>query len=102
MLYPSKYEGFGLPIIEAMACGCPVISYRNSAIPEVAGDAAIYIAEDSPPELADAMLRLSDDTVRAEYRARGFERAGTFSWKRTAAEVESFVREVVAGAGART
>jgi len=94
LVYPSEYEGFGLPILEAMACGCPVIACDNSSITEVAGDAAIYVPEDDPSALAAAVSRLRDLSTREAYRARGFARVGRFDWKRTADDVERFIRDV--------
>jgi len=94
LVYPSRYEGFGLPLLEAMACGCPVIACDNSSIAEVAGDAAIYVPEDDPSGLAAAVSRLRDLSTREAYRARGFARVGRFDWKRTADDVERFIRDV--------
>jgi glycosyltransferase involved in cell wall biosynthesis len=83
-VYPSWWEGFGLPPLEAMAMGIPVITYRAASLPEVVGDAAILI---EPPfesdALADAMARvLHEDAFRAELIARGRMRASAFSWER--------------------
>jgi len=94
LIYPSRYDGFGLPILEAMACGCPVIACDNSSIAEVAGDAAIYVPEDDPSALAAAVTRLRDLSTREAYRARGFARVGRFDWNRTADDVERFIRDV--------
>jgi glycosyltransferase involved in cell wall biosynthesis len=94
LIYPSRYEGFGLPILEAMACGCPVIACDNSSIAEAAGDAAIYVPEDDPSALAAAVTRLRDLSTREAYRARGFARVSRFDWKRTADDVERFIRDV--------
>lgn len=95
LLYPSKYEGFGLPILEAMACGCPVVTCNNSSIPEVAGDAALYVGEEDPQGLADAMVLLGDPDVREVQRVKGFERVRLFDWRTTAATVEEFIAETV-------
>ena len=85
LVYPSVYEGFGLPVVEAMACARPVIAANTSSLPEVAGDAAILVDPFDVPALHAAMQRLvSDDRAAAELGARGLARAAEFSWRRTA------------------
>lgn len=85
LVFPSRYESFGLPIVEAMACGCPVITSTTSACPEVAGDAAILVDPDDVEGMAAAMERLSlDDSLAEELRRRGFRRATSFSWAQSA------------------
>jgi glycosyltransferase involved in cell wall biosynthesis len=82
-VYPSLYEGFGLPILEALQCGTPVIASDNSAIPEVVGDAGILVRADSRDELADAMLRVSGDAaLRSTLVSAGLARSKHFSWQR--------------------
>jgi glycosyltransferase involved in cell wall biosynthesis len=85
-VYPSCWEGFGLPPLEAMAQGVPVITYRNSSLPEVVGDAAVLIDPPFPVEaLADAMVRvIQDEALGADLRARGYRRISELSWDRTA------------------
>jgi glycosyltransferase involved in cell wall biosynthesis len=84
--YPSLYEGFGLPVLEAMACGAPVITSASSSLLEVAGDAAVLIDPTSVEELSHALESvLSSDVRRKSLRQRGFARASQFSWRRTAA-----------------
>jgi glycosyltransferase involved in cell wall biosynthesis len=83
--YPSLYEGFGLPILEAMACGAPVLTGRTSSLPEVAGDAALLVDPYDVEAIAAGLLRLlTDDAMRADLVAKGFQRAQTFSWDKAA------------------
>ena len=84
-VFPSLYEGFGLPILEAMASGCPVITSKLSSMPEVAGDAAILIDPTNEMEIAEAMLSLAQTPqLRCELVAKGYHRAAMFSWERCA------------------
>lgn len=86
-LYPSLYEGFGLPILEAMQCGAPVITSDATSMPEVAGEAAFLVNPNEPNELKAAMHQLHrDDVLRSELKAKGFKQAKKFSWK-TAVQV---------------
>jgi len=84
-VYPSLYEGFGLPVLEAMACGVPVITSAVSSMPEVTGDAGILLAPGDVDALASAMQRvLTDRALHATLAAKGLARARMFSWERTA------------------
>jgi glycosyltransferase involved in cell wall biosynthesis len=84
-VYPSLYEGFGLPPLEAMQCGLPVIASNTSSLPEVVGNAGLLIDPRDPTELTQAMSRLLEDTsLRATLQQRALERARQFSWERTA------------------
>lgn len=84
---PSAYEGFGLPILEAMACGCPIVTCHNSSLPEVGGDVAIYINEPISDSLPKIMKEIDRKEIPlSEYRKRGTERAALFSWKRAVRE----------------
>jgi glycosyltransferase involved in cell wall biosynthesis len=95
VVYPSLYEGFGLPVLEAMACGAPVITSNVSSIPEVAGDAAILIDPTDTAALVQAMTRLADDEVlRRELIARGELQVSKFSWRRAAQETLAIYEEV--------
>jgi glycosyltransferase involved in cell wall biosynthesis len=86
-LFPSKYESFGIPITEAMACGCPVITSTDFSCPEIAGDAAILVDPLDPDAIARAIDRVHTDAVlREEMREKGFRRVETFNWKRAAEE----------------
>jgi len=93
-VFPSLYEGFGLPVLEAMACGTPVICSNTSSLPEVAGDAALLVDPREPEALAQAMLRLlRDKELRGELSARGLEQARRFSWRRCAQETLAVLEE---------
>lgn len=97
-LFPSLYEGFGLPVAEAMACGCPVITSTISSMPEVAGDAALLVNPESVEEIRAAMRRvLTDPALRESMSSSGLVQAGRFSWKRCAAETLSVLRTISAG-----
>jgi glycosyltransferase involved in cell wall biosynthesis len=84
-VFPSLYEGFGLPLLEAMACGVPVVSSNASCLPEIGGDACLYFAPHSVEDLVSQMERLLSDTnLRKELAKRGIERAREFTWEKTA------------------
>jgi glycosyltransferase involved in cell wall biosynthesis len=95
-VFPSLYEGFGLPPLEAMASGTPVITSNVSSLPEVVGDAALMIDPYEPEAIADAMRRvLTDEALRADLRRRGLARAREFSWERSIARVREIYDEVM-------
>ena len=96
LLYPSLYEGFGLPILEAMSCGIPVITSDVSSMPEVGGDAAVYVdphnVEDIKKKLKNVM---EDEELRKELIDKGFTQAKKFSWEKTAKETADVYRKAV-------
>jgi len=95
-VFPSLYEGFGLPPLEAMASGTPVITSNVSSLPEVVGDAALLIDPLQPAAIADAMRRvLTDPALRQDLRERGLERARHFSWERSIRRVREIYGEVL-------
>ena len=97
-VFPSLYEGFGLPPLEAMACGTPVVCSRSSSLPEVGGEAAGYFSPHSPEEMGRIMYKvLTDEALQAEMRKRGFEQAERFSWQRMAEETMDVYRAVIQG-----
>ena len=85
LVYPSLYEGFGLPILEAMQSGCPVITCHNSSLSEVAGSAALYVGEQDAEAMSRALLDVQNPDVRAYLIKRGLERTRLFSWQKSAA-----------------
>ncbi len=89
LIYPSKYEGFGLPVLEAIACGCPVITCPNASLPEVAGKAALYVQDDNIEEMANALCEVQKPSVRNSLIAAGLEQAKQFSWSNMAKVVSS-------------
>jgi len=94
-VFPSLYEGFGLPVLEAMACGTPVACSNSSSLPEVVGDAARTFDPGDAAAIAAALRDLvSDKTLRTRLRERGLQRAGHFSWTRTARETLDLYRQV--------
>jgi glycosyltransferase involved in cell wall biosynthesis len=93
---PSVYEGFGLPVLEAMACGAPVVCSNAGPLPEVAGDAAVLLPPEGPAAWAEAIGRVvTDQRLAAELRARGMSRARAFSWQRAARATREAYREAL-------
>ena len=98
--YPSLYEGFGLPILEAMSCGAPVITSNVSSMPEVAGDAARLVAPTDAEGLGEALgALLVDEGLRKEMRLKGLERGAMFSWDKCARETLALYRKVLESRG---
>lgn len=103
LAYPSLYEGFGLPPLEAMACGLPVVSSNASSLPEVVGDAALVVSPEDESALSEAIVRaLTDRVLREELIARGTRQAGKFSWARTGRETAQIYASVFAERGIET
>ncbi len=99
-VFPSLYEGFGLPPLEAMASGTPVVTSNVSSLPEVAGDAAVLVDPYHPEAIADGIYHvLTDEQLRKELRHRGVARAGMFSWEQSVRRVRKIYSDVVNGAG---
>ena len=99
LVLPSLREGFGLPVLEAMACGTPVITSSSSSLPEVGGDAALSVDPYDAIDLSNAMYRvLTDLDLRAELRERGLKWVGAFSWRRTAEQMSRLLDDVRTGA----
>lgn len=95
-VFPSLYEGFGLPPLEAMACGCPAVCSNNSSLPEVVGDAALTVNPMSVDEIASAIYNVTTDVnLRNNLVKKGFERAKIFSWKKMAEETLKIYEEAL-------
>lgn len=97
-VFPSLYEGFGLPVLEAMQCGCPVIASNTSSLPEVVADAGMLVNPNDQNELSYAMLALySNDSLSDKLREKGIWRANSYSWKKTATQLNQLYCKVLAG-----
>ncbi len=95
-VYPSFYEGFGLPPLEAMACGCPVIVSNAASLPEVCDDAALYCDPNSPKDIAEKIvLLMNNTTLREDLRRKSLERAKLFSWEKCARETFAVIKKAL-------
>lgn len=95
-LYTSLRESFGIPLLEAMACGTPVITSNTSSMPEVAGEAALFVDPYDEKDIADQLIKLMNDTTLAEQvKAKGLERVTLFSWEQTARKTHALYQEVI-------
>ena len=100
LVFASLYEGFGLPVLEAMACGTPVLTSNKTALPEIAGDAAVLVDPTSIEEIATAMRRIvSDSALRQQLREKGLMRAARYSWERTAGSVRHLLSTAAEDSG---
>jgi len=98
LAYPSIYEGFGLPVVEAQSCGTPVLCSDSSSLPEAAGDAALTVDTRNVEALAEGLHRLlSDEALRDRLRKRGFSHASQFDWRRTAVMTSQVYRTILSG-----
>lgn len=95
-VYPSLYEGFGLPLLEAMACGCPVVASNIASLPEVCGDAAYYVDPYSVEDIAEGMYKaLTDEDLKKSLKELGHKRVKQFSWQRSAEETIKIYKDIV-------
>jgi len=95
-VYPSLYEGFGMPVLEAMSCGTPVLTSNVSSLPEVAGDSAMLVDPGNVDSICEGLRQLANDSaLREDLRRRGLERVCEFSWDRAARETLAVLREAV-------
>ncbi|HEY8370830.1 MAG TPA: glycosyltransferase family 1 protein, partial [Thermodesulfobacteriota bacterium] len=102
-VYPSLYEGFGLPPLEAMACGCPVVASDTASLPEVCGPAALYCDPRAPQDIAAKIAAvMRSPGLRAEMRRRGFEQVRRFTWERCARMTLAVVEEAIGAASVPT
>jgi glycosyltransferase involved in cell wall biosynthesis len=95
LLYPSLYEGFGLPPLEAMACGCPVVISNTPSLAEICGDAGRYVVAEDVQSIVDGLSAvLTDRSLREHLRSSGLERVQRYSWDKTAREVLGVIESV--------
>ena len=98
LVFPTLYEGFGLPVVEAQRCGVPVLTSGISALPETAGKGALYVDPDNAEEIAEGIERILTDTaLRTQLIQEGFENAKRFSWERSAEKVNEVIEEIIGG-----
>ena len=95
LLFPSRYEGFGLPVLQAMACGCPVVAYRNSSLPEVMGEAGVLVDDGDAEAMGKEAAMLAEPSRRQEAAAAGLKRAASFTWQGTARATIAAYRDVL-------
>ncbi|WP_220797582.1 glycosyltransferase family 4 protein, partial [Paraclostridium bifermentans] len=94
LLYPSSYEGFGIPVIEAMKSGCPVVAMKCSSIPEVAGNAGVLVENKNYDEFIEAVKKLENQPFRGNIIKAGFKQAQKFSWEKTYKDTVEFYKEI--------
>jgi glycosyltransferase involved in cell wall biosynthesis len=95
-IFPSLYEGFGLPVLEAFSCGCPVVASNTSSLPEIGGEAACYFDPHDPGSLVQALESVIMDThSREHYIKKGRERVSEFSWKKTVRDTKTVYENVM-------
>jgi len=97
LVFPSKYEGFGLPVLEAMSVGCPVICSKIASLSEVGGNAVLYADQTSAAYDASMRRLLSDNLMRKDMIELGLDRAGQFSWRNCAEQTISIYKQVLGG-----
>ena len=95
LLFPTKYEGFGFPMLEAMSLGCPVVASKVASLPEIGGEAVCWCSPNAADYLAAMMSIVQDDQSRDDLRQQGLSQAAGYSWKRCAAETLEFYRKLV-------
>ena len=95
LVFASLYEGFGLPVLEAMACGCPVITSKVTSIPEVGGDSVLYVDPYDADSIAEGMQRiLNDEELKMNLSHQGLNRAKLFSWEKTAQNIHRLLEQL--------